>query len=228
VGNRFNIVKASGTTTYAGDAADRLTSVTPPGAGAISYTWDDNGNLTDRGSDDFTWDAEDRLTAATVSSVGTSFAYDGDGLRDSLTTNSVTTTFTWDVNRSIPQVLDDDTFQYIYGLGRIAQVDGGDTYYYLPDGLGSTMALADDDGDVLNTYDYDVFGAVRGMTGSQPNDFTFAGGQVDGSTGLVFGCSIDRAGLCSNRNTVACRQIAQICAQHPALCPNQPAPSPSN
>jgi YD repeat-containing protein len=37
------------------DAADRLTSVTPPGAGAVTYTFDDNGNLTDRGSDHLDW-----------------------------------------------------------------------------------------------------------------------------------------------------------------------------
>jgi hypothetical protein len=63
-------------------------------------------------------------------------------------------------------------------------VGSSDTYYYLSDGLGSTMALTDDAGDVDTTWDYDVFGAVRDLTGSQPNDFTFAGEQVDGSTGL--------------------------------------------
>jgi YD repeat-containing protein len=53
VGNRETLVTGAGTTQYAYDAADRLTSVTPPGAGAISYTWDDNGNLEARGSDSF-------------------------------------------------------------------------------------------------------------------------------------------------------------------------------
>jgi RHS repeat-associated protein len=61
-----------------------------------------------------------------------------------------------------------------------------DTFYYLTDGLGSTLALADDQGDVVNTYDYDVFGALRDSSGSQANDFTFAGEQVDDSTGLQY------------------------------------------
>jgi hypothetical protein len=39
---------------------------------------------------------------------------------------------------------------------------------------------------VDTTWDYDVFGAVRDLTGSQPNDFTFAGEQTDGSTGLQY------------------------------------------
>jgi RHS repeat-associated protein len=185
VGNRKTMVTAAGTTQYAYDAADRLTSVTPPGQGAVSYGWDDNSNLTARGSGDFDWDAEDRLTSATVSSVTTTFTYNGDGLRDSLTTGGNTTTFTWDVNRSIPQVLDDEDFRYVYGIGRIAQV-GASTHYYLSDGLGSTMALTHEDGDVVNDYDYDVFGALRDSSGSQDNDFTFAGEQVDGSTGLQY------------------------------------------
>jgi YD repeat-containing protein len=47
------MVTGAGTTQYAYDAADRLTSVTPPGQGAVSYGWDDNGNLTSRGRDGF-------------------------------------------------------------------------------------------------------------------------------------------------------------------------------
>jgi YD repeat-containing protein len=54
----------TGTTTYEYDALNRLTSVTFPGSRSIGYSFDDNGNLTDRGSDDFAWDAEDRLTSA--------------------------------------------------------------------------------------------------------------------------------------------------------------------
>jgi RHS repeat-associated protein len=65
-------------------------------------------------------------------------------------------------------------------------VAGTETRYYLTDGLGSTMALTDEDGDVVNTYDYDVFGTVRGISGFQPNAFTFAGEQLDGSTGLQY------------------------------------------
>jgi RHS repeat-associated protein len=63
---------------------------------------------------------------------------------------------------------------------------GADTHYYLTDGLGSTMALTDEDGDIVNTYDYDVFGAERASSGAQANDFTFAGEQADESTELQY------------------------------------------
>jgi len=100
------------------------------------------------------------------------------GLRDSRTVDSTTATFTWDINQSIPQVIDDGTFRYVYGLGRIARVSGAGTVYFLPDGLGSTMALTDDQGDVVGTYDYDVFGAVRTHGGSS-SEFSFTGEQND-------------------------------------------------
>jgi RHS repeat-associated protein len=81
--------------------------------------------------------------------------------------------------------LDDEDLRYVYGIGRIAQV-GASTHYYLSDGLGSTMALTDEDGDVINDYDYDVFGTVRVSTGTQTNVFKFTGEQLDGSTGLQY------------------------------------------
>ncbi|HLF78172.1 MAG TPA: hypothetical protein VJB57_11860 [Dehalococcoidia bacterium] len=52
------------------------------------------------------------------------------------------------------------------------------TYYYLADGLGSTMALTNSSGSVVNTYEYDVFGAVRESTGSQPNEWPGSGETV--------------------------------------------------
>jgi RHS repeat-associated protein len=176
VGNR--LTKNGDDYTY--DTADRLTAVE-----GLNYGYDDNGNLTSRGSDTFSWNAAGRITSATVSSTTTTFAYNGDGLRDSRTQGS-TTTFTWDVNAGIPQVLDDGTFKYVHGLGRISEVGPGTTHYYLPDGLGSTMGLVDASGASVNTYSDDVFGGIRSQTGSQSNEYQFAGEQIDGSAGLIY------------------------------------------
>ena len=109
----FIRIQATAVRVYHDADADRLTSVTPPGESAVSYTWDDNGNLTDRGSDEFAWDYEDRMTSATVDSATTTFAYPSgyrkdDSLRDSRTFDSNTTTFTWDVAVGLPVVIDDE------------------------------------------------------------------------------------------------------------------------
>ncbi|MEZ4494596.1 MAG: RHS repeat-associated core domain-containing protein [Dehalococcoidia bacterium] len=72
------------------------------------------------------------------------------------------------------------------GAGLVSQVTSSESYYYLADGLGSTMVTVDSDGDVVNEYTYDVFGATRSESGAQANEFQFAGQQVDGSTGLQY------------------------------------------
>ena len=46
----------------------------------------------------------------------------------------------------------DDGSQYVYGDGLVSQVSGASTYYYLADGLGSTMATTDASGAVVNGY----------------------------------------------------------------------------
>jgi RHS repeat-associated protein len=183
-GNRTSLTDGSGATNYAYDNADRITSVTPPSpAPVVNYTWDNNGDLTNRGSDSFAWDYEDRMTSATVNSTTTTFAYRGDGLRNSRTTGGVTTTFTWDIAGGLPVVLDDGN-QYVYGAGLASMVTGTGTYYYLPDGLGSTMAVVDTSGAVQKSYTYDVYGKPT-ATGALANEFDFAGQQTD-PTGLQY------------------------------------------
>jgi RHS repeat-associated protein len=184
-GNRTGMTTSAGTTGYTYDDADRITEVQPPSpAAAISYEWDDSGNLVERGSDTFEWDYEDRMVEATVNSVTSTFTYRGDGLRDSRTVGMTTTTFTWDINAGLPVVLDDGS-QYLYGAGLSAMKQSGDWFYYLADGLGSTMVVVDADGDLANGYTYDVYGEPT-VTGSLANEFDFAGQQTDGSTGLQY------------------------------------------
>ena len=124
------------------------------------------------------------MTSATVNSATTTFAYRGDGLRNSRTTGATTTTFTWDIAGGLPVVLDDGA-RYVYGAGLVSQVSGANSYYYLADGLGSTMKTVDATGAVVNGYTYDIYGKKTSSTGSQPNEFDFAGQQTD-PTGLQY------------------------------------------
>jgi hypothetical protein len=95
----------------------------------------------------------------------------------------VTTSFTWDINAGLPVVLDDGA-QYLYGAGLEAMKQSGNWFYYLADGLGSTMAIVNATGTVQNSYAYDVYGKPT-VTGSLSNEFDFAGQQTD-ATGLQY------------------------------------------
>ena len=61
----------------------------------------------------------------------------------------------------------------------------GNSHYYLSHALCSTMAMVDSTGVIQKSYQYDVYGEVTGGSGSQANEFDFAGQQTD-PTGLQY------------------------------------------
>jgi len=71
----------------------------------------------------------------------------------------------------LPVILDDGA-KYLYGAGLVAQKSGSSKYYYLADGLGSTMAMVDTTGAVQKSYTYDIYGKPT-ATGSVANEFDF-------------------------------------------------------
>ncbi len=112
------------------------------------------GDLTNRGADTSAWD----YSYPTVISLGMAKG---------------------DIASGMPMLLDDGDARYVYGVaGCVSQIDLTDTYYYLGDGLGSTMKTTDDDGDVVNAYEYDVYGNITTSSGGQANEFEFAGEQT--------------------------------------------------
>jgi len=100
VGNRLSLSREV-TTTYAYDGADRIQQ-----AGSVTYTLNANGNLVSRGGDTFGYDQANRLVTATVGITTTVYAYNGDGVRASKTVSGTTTSYVYDLNRSLPIVLD--------------------------------------------------------------------------------------------------------------------------
>ena len=84
---------------------------------------------------------------------------------------------------SLPVVLDDGN-QCVYSAGLTAMNQSGSWYFYLADGLGSTMAVVEASGAVQDSYTYDVY-STPPKTGSLANEFDFAGQQTDG-TGLQY------------------------------------------
>jgi len=161
------------------DLANRLTARTAAGVTA-SPTWDADGNLTNDGTNTYTWDARNRLL--TVGNAA-SFVYDGSGRRTTATRNGTATTFLysgWEVAQE--QQGGSPSADLILGPGydqRFARA--GSTY--LVDDLGSTLALAAS-GAVKTNYGYDPYGVTNTTGTASTNTFQFTGRENDG-TGLL-------------------------------------------
>jgi len=188
-GNRTTLTTNGTPTSYSYDAGDRLQS-----AGSASYTWDANGRIATRTSSGttttYSFDPLDRLIGLTGTS-SVSYSYNGDGVRVGKTVGTTTTSYLQDLQAALPLVLIETTnsqnTDYVYGKGLLEQVkpDGTRNYAHA-DALGSTRVLTDDNGNVVATYDYDAFGAVRSQSGTATSSFTFDGEQTDPESGLVF------------------------------------------
>ena len=80
--------------------------------------------------------------------------------------------------------------QYTYGTDLISQrqlISGNwAVSYYGYDGHGSVRFLTDQTGAVTDTYTYDAFGTLIGQAGATPNEYLFAGEQIDPNEALCF------------------------------------------
>jgi RHS repeat-associated protein len=146
-----------------------------------SLTSDFNGNLTSDGTNTYTWDARNRLTALT-GPVSAQFVYDATGRRARKTINAVTTDFVYDAFNLVQERSGSATTNLLTGLGideYLSRADATTTTFLLGDSLGSTIALAETAGAILTTYTYEPFG-VTSATGFAPSaSYDFTGREQD-------------------------------------------------
>jgi RHS repeat-associated protein len=64
---------------------------------------------------------------------------------------------------------------YVYGLGFISEEKNSEMSYYHFDFKGSTVALTDAEELVTDAFAYDIYGKVRGQTGSSATMFKYVG-----------------------------------------------------
>lgn len=159
------------------DVANRIVSW-----GGISSSYDVNGNLTNDGTNQYTWNARGQL-ASVSGGTSTTFAYDALGRRRSKTVGTTTTDFLHD-GPNVAQESSGGTPVASFLAGpRIDEIltrtDAGGTASLLADGLGSTVALAAANGTIQTAYTYEPFGraTVAGSAGS--NSVTFTGREAD-------------------------------------------------
>jgi RHS repeat-associated protein len=123
--------------------------------------------------------------------------YDGDGNRVAKTVGGATTSYLVDTNSvtGFSQVLEEmqggsvvRVYSYGFQLLNERQTVNGSamTSFYGFDGHGSVRFLMDSTGAVTDTYDYDAFGNLVGLTGTTPNNYRFAGEQFDPDLNLYY------------------------------------------
>ncbi|MFO0768360.1 MAG: RHS repeat-associated core domain-containing protein [Nitrospiraceae bacterium] len=165
------------------DAANQQTQFS-----GVTQTFDANGNLTNDGTNTYTWDSRNRLTG--ISGVVTaSYIYDGLGRRKSKTIGGTTTGFWYDGNDILADLSGGTpSATYVRGLN----IDepyirkGTSDEFYEADALGSSVALTNGAGASQTTYTYEAFGnTTQGGTASA-NTFQFTGRENDGANAYYY------------------------------------------
>lgn len=161
-----------------------------------SYTYDNLGNRTSStvGGEvlSYEWTADNKLSKVAKAEDTFNYKYDPQGLLTSKTTNEENSEeFVWDtVSSSIPVLLNDSKFEYIYGVDStpFAQVDkaSGNITYLYGDERNSVIAAADEVGAKLWSRNYSEYGALLSQTGDSSQDvaFGYAGEFLDSDTNL--------------------------------------------
>lgn len=155
--------------------------------GGAILTHDLAGNLTSDGTNTYTWDARNRLTAVSGPTPA-SFGYDAEGRRSQKTFAGLSTAVLHDRLNPIQEQSGEATLNLLTGLAIdefVSRLDATGTIMFLSDGLGSTVALTDNAGIVQTTYTYEPFGAATIMGSQTTNVLDYTGREHD-PTGLKY------------------------------------------
>jgi RHS repeat-associated protein len=151
----------------------------------------------------FAWDAENRLTSATVNGTTTSYHYDALSRRISMKVGSSTSTLYihdgWNLIAKYAGTTLNETYTWGMDLsgsmqgaggvgGILAVTDGSASYYPTYDGNGNVSEYLDSTGAVKAHYEYDPFGKTTVATGAKAADFShrFSTKPLDTETGLYY------------------------------------------
>jgi RHS repeat-associated protein len=178
---------------YSYDAAERLIQ-----DAQNTYTYDHEGDMLTRtgraagAMTSYDWNARHQLLAIHLPDGSTEhFGYDPLGRRVTVTDATGVRAFVYDGD-AVDLEYDgagNRVASYTNGLGKddvLEMARGGHRYFYLKDGLNSTVALTDETGTVAATYAYDAFGAPSASTGAVANPFTYTGREYDAHAGLLY------------------------------------------
>jgi RHS repeat-associated protein len=180
--NTFNegdeLEKGTGVSYTYNELGER-TKRTPTSGPAITYAYDQAGNLT----------SVERPKEGETSEIKDTYAYNGEGLRTSQTISGTTSYLAWDMAEELPLILRDGTNSYIYGPGGlpVEQISSGGTVTYIHhDQQGSTRLLTGSTGKNEGAYTYTAYGAIQEHTGTATTPLGYDAQYTSSDTGLIY------------------------------------------
>jgi RHS repeat-associated protein len=146
--------------------------------GLSTYTWDNNGNLTAKGSTNYMWDYDDRLVGISGPSTNAYYVYDYQGNRLKKTVGGMETSYLYLSEDIVKDTSSGIVTNYLHGIGidePVMMDRAGTKSYYFSDGLGSIRELTDGLGTVQNFYTYGAWGELRAQNITLPNSYGYTG-----------------------------------------------------
>jgi RHS repeat-associated protein len=110
------------------------------------------------------------------------FAYNGKGDRLRQAVDGAPVSYTLDLNAGLTQVLADGTNAYLYGAGRIGEMQSAGWAYHHGDALASVRQLTIRDAVTVLAQTYEPFGNIRASAGASVSSYGFAGEWTDQTT----------------------------------------------
>lgn len=183
---------------------------------ALSY--DANGNLTGDGVRTYVWNGRNQLV--TIQQGGqtiASYEYDPLGRRIGKTEGGQAVQYLYDGLDPVQESRGAVVGGVLTGLGideRYARTDTSGRTYFLTDALGSTKALTNGNGAVIQSYNYTPYGQTQASQGGFNNSYQYTGRELDASglyyyraryyhPGMARFISEDPIGLAGGINTYA-------------------------
>ncbi len=158
-------------------------------ANGNARSYDADGHLLSDGTRTYTWDDRDHLSQITQGgTVIASYSYDALGRRTAKTESGATTQYLYDGLNTVQETQGTTINPILTGPGideRYARDDNGGRTYFLTDLLGSTRLLTDTNGNAVQRYDYDPYGATTHSSTSYNNPYQYTGREHDQS-GLYY------------------------------------------
>ena len=144
----------------------------------ISFSYDQEGQLTTKATNTFNFDAVHRLQSISGEHEAY-FSYDGAGKRLAATREGVTTRYIYDASGNLLAEADSSNnilSCFVYGNGLLAMVTpSNQTYCYHFDATGNTVAMTDTGRTIVNSYSYTPFGIIIGENETVPQPFKYVG-----------------------------------------------------